>query len=260
MQIIEFTIRLIIILLPGGLASLVVELLTIQKKWSPFRFILYSVFLGVITYLTQQVFYYFKSFAITVVSSLHTINPVNFSSAWSNYRPENIKLWGALFNINTTIDPTDVAVSCMWGAIVGLLVSWINQHKLFFRFAKFLKLSKKYGDESLYTFFLNAKEVEWVWVRDKKKGFTYQGAVESFSETERTREIALRDVTVYTYDNSEFCYDIPRCYLSFQTNDVVIEIPETLKKEEEYDKGTKNRTSLETYERLVEKFEAKEGT
>jgi len=53
-------------------------------------------------------------------------------------------------------------------------------YKIFHKFAQKLLISQKYGDENLYSYYLNAKEIDWVYVRDFERKLTYQGRVISF--------------------------------------------------------------------------------
>ena len=54
MEISEFTLKLILILVPGAIASIIFEKLTIYKKWSAFEFTAMSVLFGGISYLLAQ--------------------------------------------------------------------------------------------------------------------------------------------------------------------------------------------------------------
>lgn len=77
-------------------------------------------------------------------------------------------------------------------------VSAIIYHKLPLKVTRKLNASSKFGDEDLWAYFLNSKDVDWVWVRDHARDLVYEGWVQAFSVTSPVREIMLRDVRVYS--------------------------------------------------------------
>lgn len=229
MQFSEFTIRLIVLMLPGGVASLLVELLTVHKKWSSFRFVLYSVFLGAASYLAYQALLLLTAFGGNLNFNQDGWSVLAKLGVLAKFRV--LTVWPALFDSSKSFEPSEIMVTCLIAVPLGLGVSALIQHKVLFRTARRLRISWKFGDESLYDYFLNTQQVEWVWIRSKARGLTYRGAVAAFSGVEKGREIVLRYVTVYTYDDSEKCYDLPHIYLTLGPGDV-IEVPETTRKEE----------------------------
>ena len=57
-----------------------------------------------------------------------------------------------------------------------------------------------------------------------KKKLTYTGWVEAFSESEKQREIVLRDVIVYDFD-SRAIMETERVYLARKADNIDIEFP-----------------------------------
>lgn len=54
-----------------------------------------------------------------------------------------------------------------------------------------LRISNKYGDENLFSHFLNDRETEIAYVRDIKNNLSYHGYVDLYSETDSVSEIVL---------------------------------------------------------------------
>lgn len=54
MEISELTLKLILLLIPGAVASIIYEKLTIQKKWPAFKFLAHSILFGALSYLLTQ--------------------------------------------------------------------------------------------------------------------------------------------------------------------------------------------------------------
>jgi hypothetical protein len=108
----------------------------------------------------------------------------------------------------------------------GLLWLYITNYKLLTRLIQWIKATKRYGDEDVWDFTFNSgkPEVEYVHVRDFDKKITYAGWVEAFSETEKQRELRLRDVIVYDFEGATL-FETPRVYLARKMDDIDIEFP-----------------------------------
>jgi hypothetical protein len=117
-----------------------------------------------------------------------------------------------------------------WASIVSVVcaVLWlyVSTYKLITRLLQWTRATKRYGDEDVwdYTFNSGRAEVEYIHLRDFDKKLTYAGWVEAFSETERQREIRLRDVIVYDFDSNQL-FETPRMYLARKMDDIDIEFP-----------------------------------
>ncbi len=74
--------------------------------------------------------------------------------------------------------------------------------------------TKRYGDEDVWEFMFNSSraEAEYIHLRDFEKKITYAGWVETFSETEKQRELVLRDVVVHEFEG-KVLFESPRIYL-----------------------------------------------
>lgn len=86
-----------------------------------------------------------------------------------------------------------------------IIATGLDHYKLINLFGKWIKLTNKYGDENLYSYFLNAKDVDEVYVRDINN-LTYHGLIDSYSENDEIKEIVLVDVVVYDYETSKELY------------------------------------------------------
>jgi len=109
--------------------------------------------------------------------------------------------------------------------LIGFIYAGLDNYKIINRIGKFLKLTTKYGDENLYSYFLNANNVNEVYVRDIANNITYHDMVDSYSETNEFKEMVLRDVKVYDYATSNLMYELDKVYLSRPKDDIIIEVP-----------------------------------
>lgn len=222
MEISELTLKLILLLIPGSIACILYERLTVHYEWSSFKFITNAILFGSISYIIAQI-----SFNIGGVDT-------SFQNFWENLPTKEI--------------PYLVIVKAsVVSVFVGLAATGLDHYKIINRFGKWIKLSNKYGDENLYSYFLNAKDTEEVYVRDVENGLTYHGLIDSFSDNEDVKEIVLIDVVVYDYLTSEKLYVLDKIFLSRTSENLIIELPY---KSNNLNYDTENTAKTETTDKV----------
>src|ERR1700730_5065954 len=160
MDVSRVTLKLIFILIPGALASLIFEKLTTHKPWNSFKFIAHSILFGVLSYLIT-------GWLINLISTFFYLH-------WSQ-----LILWRDLDSKNIPFD--EIGKATVTSIVIGFLSSAIDYYKILNRFATWLKITNKYGDINLYSHFLNSTNINAIYFRDLKSKLTYHGFVESFS-------------------------------------------------------------------------------
>lgn len=195
MDISTLTLKLIILLVPGIISNKIYRRLVIRHKESTdLMFIVTSVVFGLISYLILN-------FTIYRISGLESFNSISES---------------------TVINYNEVFFASIVSVLVGYLGAFIDNGKWINKIAHYYDISQKYGDENLFTRWLN-RDIEWVYIRDKKADVTYLGRICYFSETPEFKEIGLDNVTVYSFNDSEELYSIPEIYLCFKSDNLTIE-------------------------------------
>jgi len=207
----ELTLKLIIILIPGALGAIIVNRLTIHKEWSSFTYILNAIIIGLFSYLALQ-------FVVTTWIFVQN----SFSSVLA-YDYKTLEIWNSISD-SKKIPYKEVSGASFFGIVLGFIGAYIDYNGIINTIGQRLRISNKYGDENLFSHFLNKKETEIVYVRNIKNNLTYHGYVDSYSENDMLSEIVLSTVTVYNYTDSEYLYEIDKIYLSFTKSDIVIEI------------------------------------
>lgn len=221
MEISSLTLKLIVLLIPGAIAAKIFQIVTVNKPWSEFQFVVNSIILGVISYLTMQFLIYTPTAIVSGFCGEGWLPPA-----------KPLEIWGKLSE-GGSIPYSEVFWAGVISVGIGILVSLIDNHKWINQLAQRVSLSNKYGDQNLYSYFLNAKETQVVYVRHAKRGLTFHGSVQSYSETDNIKELVLYDVTVYTYPDSEELYSINQLYLSIpKEEDVVIETANLINNEQ----------------------------
>lgn len=210
MDISTLTLKLIIILIPGAISTFLFDALTTHKEWTPFKFIINSILMGIIAYLLLQGTEWLYSHAYNIFSK-------------NKMTSEPLHIWSSLSD-SKSIPYEEVALGAIFGFLVGLAATALYFYKVLNKFSKWLRLSNKYGDENLYSYFLNAQGTRIVYVRNVKLNITYYGYVKAFSETENISELVMTDVSIYDYQATRKFYDVDQIYLSFAKTDVIIEL------------------------------------
>ncbi len=124
----------------------------------------------------------------------------------------------------------EIVSEIIWGLAISLVLSigwlYLSTYKVVTRVLQKIRATKKYGDEDVWDYMFNARDaaVEYVHVRDFENQFVYAGWVNTFSETDRLRELVLLDVIVYNFD-AEQLYETPRLYLARAPENIHIEFP-----------------------------------
>lgn len=223
----QLSIMIFVLIIPGILAAIIIERLTVHKRTNSFFFTLYSILLGLLSYVLLQIFQYVLIFVKNITCE--------------EYIPyTSLRVWKFISNSNSySVNLSEVAWATIVAVILGFIVSALIHHKIVNKMAKLLSVSSKYGDESLFYYYLNSKEIDWVYVRDKERGLIYQGRVQSYSENEKIHEIVLTDVAVYSYYHPEELYKTPTIYICKDLGELQIEqIPqENFKNDKENSNG-----------------------
>lgn len=199
MEISELTIKIIFLLIPGAIASIIYERLTINhKKPSDLKFLTNALLFGVGSYF--------------ILGLLMTICTDYEMKVWQNVTSEDIPY-------------NEVFLASVLSVCLGLLISTFETYKLLHKLASKFKISYKYGDENLYSYFLNLENTDEVYIRDIDTGHTFHGKVNSYSEKDDFSEIVLYYVTVYESATSVELYKLNRVYLSRRKDSITIELP-----------------------------------
>ncbi|MHB1332550.1 MAG: hypothetical protein ACYCY1_08135 [Sulfuriferula sp.] len=218
----SLAVAIAIVLLPGLVASVICDKITVHSpRWGAFKYSIYSFLFGILSYGLLQFIEYGYHYILSFLDKTHQVQSYTLG------------VWSIIQNDKAPIALSEVGWATLLAPIVALIAAWLVNYKILNKIAQKLNISQKYGDENLYSFFLNLNEVDWVYVRDKINGFTYFGRVVSYSECDSIQEIVLSEVGVYEYESSELLYPVSIIYLSKPLGSFVIEVPEPPAKESE---------------------------
>lgn len=201
MSLSEFTLSIILTFLPGLIAFIIVEQLTVHNEVKPYRFVIYSLLLGFACYLL----YYPLTLIPFLGLKFHFIQ--------------------SLSNTKISLDFKEILVTTLLSIPLGLLVSFLINHKVLHKLGKLLKVTNKFGDLDVWSYIMNSQMPEWVVVRDIEKDLMYEGWIQAFSDSTERDEIFLRDVKVFTNKTAQLLYETPGLYLPKKRECLTIEFP-----------------------------------
>lgn len=205
MEISELTIKLLLLFLPGILTNLIVRSLTVtvRKKQDPvFYFLIHSFVYGFVAYFS----FYFLKPAINWLPCCSLDTQIHFLNA--------------LQNPNTRVDFSEIAWVCLISVIQGFIISCAINNTLFHKFAQLLRITKKFGENSVWSLIQNSTKSEWVTVHDLKSKLIYEGWIQYWSD--ECQEIFLRDVIIYNMSSEEI-NKVPAMYISRKADDMIVE-------------------------------------
>lgn len=210
-QMNDLAVLLGLISFPGLIATILCDKLLVHaERWNSFKYGIYTFVFGIGSYVLLQ-------FVVWIANMLNRHLP--FLS-----KNPNLNLWITLTN-GSALNFTEVAWATSFSPIVALFAVYFVNKKIVTRFGQKIRISNKYGDENLLSYFLNSPDIYWVYIRDPASGLSYRGAVRSFSETKEVQEVLLTNVTVYNYSDSEELYQLSSIYLSKPLGSFIIESP-----------------------------------
>lgn len=223
MALSEFTLRIILIFLPGLIAFIIIEQLIELKEIKPYRFFINSLILGFLCYL----FYY-------------PISLVPFFNL-------NFYFIRSLFNSKLPLDLLEIAIVTLLSIVVGFIVSYIINRKFLEKIGDKLKTTTKFSEhfDDVWGYIMYSEKPEWVVIRDRENDLMYEGWIKTFSDIAEKDELFLKDVKVFINSTAQLLYEVPALYLPRQRENLTIEFPtmkfsELRERQANHIKGEKN--------------------
>lgn len=202
MDLSSLTLKVILLVVPGLVCTIIYDRLIIRSsKRSEFHFVLLSLVFGLLSY--------------TILQSIR----------WLNGNKQTLDTFTKI--TDDKIVPFDeIFYACIIAFILGFLITLIDTYRFIEKIANGLKISRSSGKQNLYTEYFFRHEGYWVYIRDIPNSLTYKGIIVGYNEIDDVRELALDNVTVLDYPNSNELYKIDSIYLSLPKDNIKIEIPQ----------------------------------
>lgn len=220
MDISIFAFKLIVLLLPGIICSIIVKRLTIKSKWESTDYVLNSLLYGGLSYIMLQL----------ISSLLGYFRNILFNTNQEFY----LKIWTSFMDDKSQIPFDEILKGCLTGFILGFFISKAIEENYLNKIAQKLGFTSKYGDENLFYQFLGESDVHDIYLRNRADNIVYHGYVDYLSEDEDIREISLSEVDVYRDSDSKFLYSMRKVYICFpKDKEFIVELSKPVKDEKE---------------------------
>jgi len=206
----EAFITIFVILFPGILSALILEnYLNHSPKWTAFKFVIHAFVLGVVSYVMLQIIVWILGLFPQKISLLPELTGT-------------LDVWSFASERSGSIDIAEVFGAIFFAPIIGAIVTRLANKRYWFGLKRITN-SSKYGNENLFSYFLAAKNLGYVYVRDYENDVMYEGVVASFSENDKIQELVLNDVRVFRSHDGLLLEELPSLYISKETGKFIIE-------------------------------------
>jgi Family of unknown function (DUF6338) len=200
-----FLFQLAIVFLPGLVWERVIAKYGLKRPPTQFEIGLRTFMFGLLVYVITYVLYW--------------------AAGYHFYVPEIRRDTAFILDERYVIE---LAVAIVVAVFCSVLWLYAFNYKVLGRLLRTIRATKKYGDEDLWDFLFNSRDprVEYVYVRDYANGKVFSGWVLGFSETDKVRELLLRDVQVFNLEG-RLLYESPLLYVGRPIDAVDLEFPVT---------------------------------
>ncbi|EKO14447.1 hypothetical protein [Leptospira kirschneri] len=219
MEISDLALRIILVLIPGFLTTLLFRYLGTHRDYSNFYFIVLSSVFGLSNYLVLEVLFQLLNLLKCIFIFITKRGLIIENKLF-------VSLWGSLIDRSFKVEPIEIIFASVIALISAIFYIWVYQKKIILRFANTrLHITNKSGDDDIWSHYLNSEEVTWVWIRDFNRSLTYFGRVKAFSDSGTQRELFMTDVSVYTISGKKELYNLNSAYISLSDGMYSIEQP-----------------------------------
>ena len=210
MKLNEFTLQIIFLALPGIICYFLLRKLVGRMTENNIEITFLIFLFSVVSYVLYNVGFMF--------------------STWADWTDATVDDGGVRFSEITNISAFDILWSILAGIGLAFFLSYAYTYNFLNRFAQVIRASTKFGDEDVWHFFQNApsdqKNHGWILVRDHKLDLIHYGSIDSWSDTEKERELLMSNVTVYSAGESvEELYETDSIYVCRDRYELTLEVP-----------------------------------
>lgn len=212
MELSVFTIKIVVLLLPGIFSTFIIENLTNRKKFDIRTFIVSVIMLGFISYFILLVCHVLKDVILVGIK---------------NYSFKNISFFESLVSTKKSIRMDEVLYATIISIITGIIIAKNLNNGLIFKIFRKLNITLKTGNDVWNDVFdNNGKSIDkYVYIVDKKYNYVYGGWLEHYSYDPDNKELHLINVLVTRDSNRNRVlrrYD--ELYITYNNDYMYIEI------------------------------------
>ena len=183
----ELTIKIVMLLLPGIIVTMLIDKFTEHKEWTNYKYSLFVISYGILSYLILQILSLLNQCAKVGYENF-TVNSVEYLHVWE-------------VNSNLGLPYSEVIAASMVSFFLGLFITHIDNKEYLSKLLMTLKITRKYGDYSVYQQILKANENHWMDITIWDKKIIIRGIPVSIHESNGLCELCIYDAQVFNFDD-----------------------------------------------------------
>ncbi|WP_249847629.1 hypothetical protein [Aggregatibacter actinomycetemcomitans] len=179
----ELTIKIVMLLLPGIIITMLIDKFTEHKEWNNYKYSLFVISYGILSYLILQI--------LSLLNQCAKIGYENFTLNNAEY----LQVWDVNSSINLPYN--EVIASGIVSFFLGLLFVYIDHKGYLAKFLLKFNISRKYGDYGVFPQLLKDNKDQYIDITIWDKNLFIRGIVNSFHEDKELFEIYIENADVY---------------------------------------------------------------
>ncbi|WP_233118658.1 hypothetical protein [Aggregatibacter actinomycetemcomitans] len=179
----ELTIKIVMLLLPGIIITMLIDKFTEHKEWNNYKYSLFVISYGILSYLILQI--------LSLLNQCAKIRYENFTLNNAEY----LQVWDVNSSINLPYN--EVIASGIVSFFLGLLFVYIDHKEYLAKFLLKFNISRKYGDYGVFPQLLKDNKDQYIDITIWDKNLFIRGIVNSFHEDKELFEIYIENADVY---------------------------------------------------------------
>lgn len=208
----ELSIKIIMILFPGIITTMLLDKITEHKPWDNFKYSIFIIFYGVMSYAILQ-FYYITELFYEVGKSGFDMKNVKILNVW-DFNNKEVK----------EIPYQEIIKAGIVSFLLGLFISYIEHKEYFSSLLLRVGITSKYGNYSTNYQLLKLKRNDWIDITIWDKDLFIRGIVVSINETEQHCELCISNAEVFLISDNgmESLYKVDYISLSEKADNLLI--------------------------------------
>lgn len=208
----ELSIKIIMILFPGIITTMLLDKITEHKPWNNFKYSIFIIFYGVMSYFIIQILY--------IVHLFYEVGKVGFDMK----DVKILNVWD--FNNKETkeIPYQEIIKAGFVSFLLGIFISYIDHKECFSSLLLKLGITNKYGSYSTNYQLLKSTRNNWIDITIWDKNLFIRGIVISINETDGFCELCINNAEVFIIynDSIESLYKVDYISLSEKPDNLLI--------------------------------------
>lgn len=180
----ELTVKIVMILFPGIICTILLDKILEHKPWDNFKYSLLIIFYGILSYSFLQLSY-------TILEL--------FKAGYCNFNLENVKVlsvWDFGGN-GEKIPYIEVIFAGLVSIVLACLISYIEHKEFLISIFRKFSITEKYGDYTTTYQLLKNNRNEWIDITIWDKNLFIRGVVVSINETNGLCELCIYKAEVF---------------------------------------------------------------